>query len=250
MKEREMRPAVTQWLESQGLYCIYEILIGGAGYCDVVGFSFKSRTSRLIPPIEKIIAVELKMAKISDVHHQAKRNQPFVTESYAAMPADFVVRMRPQSIQKFEDSGVGLLAVERAVGIAVFPEKKIATSDKLRRKLWRYKLKLDKEATCAMSKYGAYRGHPIQMIDDVWVYSDTKESVASRKDRPCGSCGLANTAEGHDGCLGALKNLMNACCGHGNIREAYIQYVDSSCIRGEEARSIIDSLKEENDGVN
>ena len=139
--------AVTAWLESQGLQCVYEILVGYAGYCDVVGFSFASRTSRLIPPVERIVAVELKMEKIAEVHRQAKRNHQFVTESYAAMPADFVVRMRPQSIQKFQDSGVGLLAVERAVGTAVFPKTKKDASDKLRRKLWRYKLKMDKEAS-------------------------------------------------------------------------------------------------------
>ncbi len=88
-----------------------------------------------------------------------------------------------------------------------------------------------------------YRGHSIQFLDGVWVYSDTKESVASFKDRPCGLCGLGNTVEGHDGCLGELKGLMNACCGHGNINEAYIQMVDGSCIRKEDAHSAIKALR-------
>ncbi|UZV41106.1 hypothetical protein vBVpaMR16F_40 [Vibrio phage vB_VpaM_R16F] len=36
---------------------------------------------------------------------------------------------------------------------------------------------------------------------------------------------------------------MNACCGHGDIEVAYIQFWDSKCIRGQEAMEIINSLK-------
>lgn len=50
----------------------------------------------------------------------------------------------------------------------------------------------------------------------------------------CAKCGLLPTAEGHDGCLGTLPEdvVMNACCGHGEARMAYIQYWDRSDIRG------------------
>ena len=90
---------------------------------------------------------------------------------------------------------------------------------------------------------GNYRGHPIRFIDDVWVYSDTRKSVASDKDRPCGYCGLPNTPEGHDGCLGVLKGLMNVCCGHGDVNSAYIQFLDGQTIAGKHALSAIELIK-------
>ena len=88
-----------------------------------------------------------------------------------------------------------------------------------------------------------WRGHPIEFIGDVWVYSDTKETVASFKDRPCGFCKLKNTTEGHDGCLGTLKGLMNACCGHGEVNSAYIQFPDGQTIAGRHALSAIELIK-------
>ncbi len=40
----------------------------------------------------------------------------------------------------------------------------------------------------------------------------------------CGHCGLKRTPEGHDGCIGKLKGVMNACCGHGDSSIAYVQF--------------------------
>ena len=69
-----------------------------------------------------------------------------------------------------------------------------------------------------------HRGHPItQVASDTWVYSDTREPVADNPNRDCGHCGLPNTPEGHDGCLGTIPGAMNACCGHGNQGAAYVQ---------------------------
>ena len=53
----------------------------------------------------------------------------------------------------------------------------------------------------------------------------------------CAKCKKMPSKEGHDGCLGELKdkNIMNACCGHGRVDIAYIQYWDGSRIAGEEA---------------
>jgi len=31
----------------------------------------------------------------------------------------------------------------------------------------------------------------------------------------CKHCGLNRTEQGHDGCIGELTGVMNACCGHG-----------------------------------
>lgn len=80
------------------------------------------------------------------------------------------------------------------------------------------------------------RGWPIEMVDGVWRFVDTGEPTAdSYKRRPCGFCGLSSTPEGHDGCLGTLPGIMNACCGHGRTHEAYLQFHDGSIIRSVDA---------------
>jgi len=40
----------------------------------------------------------------------------------------------------------------------------------------------------------------------------------------CNHCNLDPTKEGHDACLGTLPNVMNACCGHGDVNLAYVQF--------------------------
>ncbi len=40
----------------------------------------------------------------------------------------------------------------------------------------------------------------------------------------CGYCDMKRTTEGHDGCIGTLEGVMNACCGHGEYKMAYIQF--------------------------
>jgi hypothetical protein len=88
------------------------------------------------------------------------------------------------------------------------------------------------------------RGHEIEFINDEWIYRDTKEPTATTYGtRPCGYCGLGYTKEGHDGCLGVLQGLMNACCGHGDVKGAYVQFIDSSVVEGEDAITIMDILK-------
>lgn len=40
----------------------------------------------------------------------------------------------------------------------------------------------------------------------------------------CGHCRLRRTKQGHDGCIGELEGVMNACCGHGEESTAYVQF--------------------------
>lgn len=40
----------------------------------------------------------------------------------------------------------------------------------------------------------------------------------------CSHCNKNRTPEGHDGCIGTLPNVMNACCGHGEDSVAYVQF--------------------------
>lgn len=78
------------------------------------------------------------------------------------------------------------------------------------------------------------RGHVITLVNGEWLYKDTMTPTAGNE-RSCGHCGKCNTKEGHDGCLGTLPNVMNACCGHGVVGDSYIQYEDGTIIEGEEA---------------
>lgn len=78
------------------------------------------------------------------------------------------------------------------------------------------------------------RGHNIVYVGGEWLYEDTMTASAGNE-RSCGYCGKQNTGEGHDGCIGTIPGAMNACCGHGESGDAYIQYFDKNDIRGVEA---------------
>lgn len=87
-----------------------------------------------------------------------------------------------------------------------------------------------------------FRGHEI-VFDDVWRFTNTGEStVDTWESRPCGHCGRDNTSEGYDACLGTLPGVMNACCGHGEVKGAYVHFDDGSCIRGYAALAFIEEL--------
>ena len=91
-----------------------------------------------------------------------------------------------------------------------------------------------------------FRGNEIEYDNKnkIWLFSDTKEDVPSTyKTKKCGRCGEHYTKEGHDNCLGTLIGLMNACCGHGNTNEAYVQFLDGNCVRGKDAIKIQEILK-------
>lgn len=88
-----------------------------------------------------------------------------------------------------------------------------------------------------------HRGHEIETIDDIWIYSDNKKPVSEDKNRLCGHCDQPSTIEGHDACIGTLIGVMNACCGHGNTDQAYVQFLDCHAVHGERAIEIIEELK-------
>lgn len=82
-----------------------------------------------------------------------------------------------------------------------------------------------------MLSRSSYRGHPIVAVDDDWVYEDTRAPVSDDKGRGCGFCHLANADDGHDPCIGELRGVMNACCGHGIEAHAYVQFDDGTVLR-------------------
>jgi len=88
------------------------------------------------------------------------------------------------------------------------------------------------------------RGYKIHKIKDKWFFDDTNlPTVETWESRPCGHCGLYNTAEGHDGCLGTLPKVSNACCGHGQENDAYLQFANGSRVSGKEAIKMIQDSK-------
>lgn len=93
-----------------------------------------------------------------------------------------------------------------------------------------------------------WRGNEMYCVGDKWFYSSDNLLVSMDKDRKCEYCRKDNTIEGHDACLGTLPGLMNACCGHGNVSEAFVQFLDGFCVRELDAITIINILKEKSNG--
>jgi len=69
-----------------------------------------------------------------------------------------------------------------------------------------------------------HRGNPIYWEKELeqWCYSFDGKPIWM-EDRPCPRCNQMPTDEGHDACLGNLKGVENACCGHG-VAVPYIEY--------------------------
>lgn len=54
---------------------------------------------------------------------------------------------------------------------------------------------------------------------------------------PCAHCQIPARLDGADQCLGWLPGVMNACCGHGEGRWAYVQFSSRFRISGYVART-------------
>lgn len=89
-----------------------------------------------------------------------------------------------------------------------------------------------------MTARSLLRGHPMFFNEeqDCWCYSDNGEPTAETwRNRTCGHCGRETTSAGHDGCLGELPGVKNACCGHGVVADAYVQFDNDEILSGAEA---------------
>ncbi len=81
-----------------------------------------------------------------------------------------------------------------------------------------------------MSEMTRWRGHDISQNEQkMWTYIDTGQLVS---DNPNRDCKLCNSDTDIDGCLGKLPGVMNACCGHGNVNESYVQFTNGVILRG------------------
>jgi len=94
-----------------------------------------------------------------------------------------------------------------------------------------------------MTASSHWRGHPIYWDGERWRYQDNHQPTVGNE-RNCGECGKARTPQGHDGCLGTLPGVRNACCGHGHQAEAYVQFASGRELRGQEALRFFNSLVE------
>jgi hypothetical protein len=83
-----------------------------------------------------------------------------------------------------------------------------------------------------MSATAYCRGHKVHYdeLKRTWVINKTNTRYYD--DIPCKHCGETPTGLGHDSCIGLLDGVSNACCGHGVIKDAYIQFSDGFVIRG------------------
>lgn len=119
-RERDMMPVVAAWMASQGLLVKTETFLY-IGYCDLVGAALNPemverrlrRRKDWRPLHRRLIAVELKLARIGEAFQQARWNLTHVEESYVAFPADIAERIasKRERWQEFFDEGIGLLAV-------------------------------------------------------------------------------------------------------------------------------------------
>ncbi|KKN01166.1 hypothetical protein LCGC14_1130550 [marine sediment metagenome] len=100
----------------------------------------------------------------------------------------------------------------------------------------------------ALLKEHQFRGHKIELVNNRWLFSALGKPVEDNwRKIPCGICGEKLTEEGHDKCIGILPGVMNACCGHGQVDEAYVMFSDESILRGNNA---LDTISKLHDKVN
>ncbi len=98
-----------------------------------------------------------------------------------------------------------------------------------------------------MTARSKWRGHEIEVPPGAFrkfVFSDIGEPTAG-SNRPCGHCHKHQTVEGHDACLGTLPGVRNACCGHGEVADAYVQLMIGKHVQGADAVKLIEQLRKE-----
>jgi len=142
MTEKILTPIVAEWLQGQGYYVACEVML--CGYCDLIGCKWEERIGRRKPPMQEIIAVELKIKDIRGVLYQGKSNKRVADYSYAAMPLEFCAKMRPQTLDLFKKIGVGLLGVDLVLGVNVIipaPKNDIKHNPNVCRRLWSFRLR-------------------------------------------------------------------------------------------------------------
>jgi hypothetical protein len=74
------------------------------------------------PLQDRIVAIELKLSRISEVLSQARCHRTFATESYIAMPSEIAVRIAAGArSSQFRSAGVGIVSVMRSTCRVILP---------------------------------------------------------------------------------------------------------------------------------
>lgn len=115
--EKELRPIVTDWIWKRGMHAVDEFNIWHP--VDLVGVAFGPRPNRRIPSVTQCTAVELKLHDVATVVWQSAQHRGHVNETFAAMPAGRIDRMKPETLDKFRNAEVGLLAVSTTVEVVI-----------------------------------------------------------------------------------------------------------------------------------
>jgi len=148
MKERDLREPVARWLADQGHGVAYERLLGG--YCDVLGFRFAERIDRRIPSLLDLIAVELKLDRITEAISQARAYARNGALSFVAMPSDRCARVRQDTLRAFTNARIGLLSVGPDVGVAAIMPGYYWNLERhgaqIKRKIWRIRRETERNA--------------------------------------------------------------------------------------------------------
>ena len=95
-----------------------------------------------------------------------------------------------------------------------------------------------------------WRGHDIVFDKEcnLWRYVDTGVPTQEDPHRKCGHCELESSGD-YDECIGFVIGVRNACCGHGEVKDAYVQFLDGETVHGEDASVILNVLKKYQKGV-
>lgn len=187
-REHEMRAPVCQWLKSHGWVYAVEMWLSG-GIADIVAGQYGPRPApRRIPPVTRVVAVELKRYDIAKVVSQCLANQHVVDLAYAAMPLDRCEKMTTKSRAKFSDAGIGLLSVTPDhVKILIDAKPARGRQDRVVKQLWRRVRKQYKEL--CPTEEERLRAEWLELeMDDVMSFPDYLErrrraGNAAKKDR-------------------------------------------------------------------
>ena len=134
--ESEMRQPVVDWLKREGFFPVVEFQLWHMA--DIVAGRYGDRPAKnRKPPLLESIAVELKLENVAGVISQAIMNLGQVDWSFCAMPRERIERMRPQTVIKFSDAGVGLLAVDESVETVVASGAGDGAKRRVQSNLWR-----------------------------------------------------------------------------------------------------------------
>jgi hypothetical protein len=80
----------------------------------------------------RIVAIELKLSRITEALSQAVSNTTFATESYIAMPGPIAERLaRTSECERFREKGVGIISVRRSVCRVALPSHQVGSHDEI-----------------------------------------------------------------------------------------------------------------------